>query len=156
MHMKSSVLYVGTLAMLVAGLWGILRAGSGLRAPADVSGRWRIQSGTAPGELILIRQSGRFVRLSVDGGPELELRYAEPSDAEGGAIAHLAGDGVEITLSALPPEQSAVAPEVPSPEPSAGAAPAATHLLEARGALEVLWKIRRAAAPASENQGAKH
>jgi hypothetical protein len=120
---RFALLYFLMTAAFVAGLWLVLWAGADLRAPADISGRWSVvreENGTFE-----IRQSGQFVRLRMVDGEEVRLRSAG-TPADPAVLAELAGDGIQMTLRALAPRQGR-----------------ATHVLEARGALEGIWWIRR-------------
>ena len=127
------MLYLVMLAVLVGGTWTILRAGSSLRPPTDISGPWILTDD--PSGSLVIRQSGRFVRLSLDGGSELHLRWTQHAPAAGAPLGELIGAGVEMRLWELPARQDLPPPSAP------------THLLEARGAIEASWHLRRAPAP---------
>lgn len=49
-------------------LWGILRVGSRLKAPPDLSGKWQVIDATPPRE-VEIQQSGVYFHIRVDAGP---------------------------------------------------------------------------------------
>jgi hypothetical protein len=53
------------IVVCVAGVWGILHAGSRLTTAPDLTGQWLTPTGTA----VAIEQSGRFVRLRTGADP---------------------------------------------------------------------------------------
>ncbi len=96
---RASTVYVAMFAALVLGLWGILRAGAGLRAPHDISGNWEIEQPVrddadaelgadegadgVPGEILSVEQSGRYFRLRFDDGAPIDLKLAEETAVTG-------------------------------------------------------------------------
>lgn len=79
--MKSLLLYLALVGVPVAGLLGILEAGSRLQAPRDVAGEWYVEAlaFATPGEqrpfrVLRISQSGVYLSVSLDGGEEVRGR----------------------------------------------------------------------------------
>src|SRR4051812_18276309 len=86
---KATAIYVIVLLLSAAGLWLILRAGSNLHAPTDLSGSWEIggeDPGTleALGEKVSIEQSGQFFQLSFERGLTVDLRLMD--ETSGGLL----------------------------------------------------------------------
>ena len=107
---RASAVYIVMLLACVAGLWLIVRAGSGLTAPTDLSGVWRV-GGEDPavprllGETMHVEQSGRFVRLSFERGLQVDLklvREARPGDDGDGGL-EMQFQGPAWTLTTLGP-----------------------------------------------------
>ncbi|MDB5296539.1 MAG: hypothetical protein JWO31_2522 [Phycisphaerales bacterium] len=80
---KPSLVYLAVFVLCVGGVWGILRAGAGLQAVADLTGDWRVESGPLGpgpggperlGESFSVDQSGRFLRVRFSGGRVLDLK----------------------------------------------------------------------------------
>ena len=76
---KATTVYLGLFALLVVGLWLILSFGSKLTAPTDLSGNWELISPDAksPSGEMSIDQSGRYIQLTFDKGPQLSLHMVE-------------------------------------------------------------------------------
>jgi Kef-type K+ transport system membrane component KefB/nucleotide-binding universal stress UspA family protein len=72
---RAAVVYLVSIGICAAGLWAVLELGGGRRAPVDLNGEWSLSAieptpnNGAPRRQVTIEQSGRFVRLSFDGGP---------------------------------------------------------------------------------------
>ncbi len=64
--MKSLLLYLAIVGVPLAGLFGILHAGSRLDAPHSVGGSWRLDAPSPPGTLD-ISQSGVHLVVEMDG-----------------------------------------------------------------------------------------
>jgi len=64
--MKSLLIYLAMVGLPLAGLFGILRAGSRLDAPHSIGGSWRMQAPAPPGDLEL-SQSGVHVVVEMGG-----------------------------------------------------------------------------------------
>jgi len=64
--MKSFLLYPALVGIPLAGLLGILHAGSRLEAPASIGGSWRLDAPSPPGEIV-ISQSGVHLAVEMDG-----------------------------------------------------------------------------------------
>lgn len=119
---KASTVYLGLFAVLVVGLWLILSFGSLLTAPTDLSGDWEListQSQSPAGEMS-IEQSGRFVQLTFDKGPQLDLRMVEhrADDAKNARPAWivLKGDNWTITFEGTAdPHEYQVIAQGPNP-----------------------------------------
>lgn len=94
----AKVLYLLTVIFLVGGLWAVIRTGSTLRAPYDLSGVW-----TLGDRSMRISQSGRFLWLRNDGEPERRLTFVrEELGPEGGWVEFAEGSDtlrVEIPRS---------------------------------------------------------
>lgn len=57
--MRSLLLYLALVGLPLAGLFGILRAGSRLEAPPAVGGAWRVEAPASPADSVLeVSQSG--------------------------------------------------------------------------------------------------
>ncbi len=85
---RAAVVYLTSIGICAAGLWAVLEFGAGRRAPIDLNGDWSLTwlepSKEAPtAQRMMIEQSGRFVRLSFDGGPfdDYRLTPAQGKDA---------------------------------------------------------------------------
>ncbi|HEU4452571.1 MAG TPA: hypothetical protein VFR81_05895 [Longimicrobium sp.] len=66
--MKSLLLYLAMVGLPLAGLFGILHAGSRIDAPPSVGGSWRIDApASASTRTIDVSQSGEHVVVEVDG-----------------------------------------------------------------------------------------
>ena len=88
MKSRATLVYVIMLAACAGGLWLILRVGSELRAPTDLSGAWEISptdgGTTAPADLgrtMTVDQSGRYLQVRFAGGLTADLRFADDSAA---------------------------------------------------------------------------
>jgi hypothetical protein len=79
---KATAIYLVVLLLSAAALWLILRAGSNLRAPTDLSGSWEI-GGEEPatleslGDTVSIEQSGQFFQLRFERGLTIDLRLVD-------------------------------------------------------------------------------
>ena len=81
---RATFTYVVMLAVFIAGLWAILSFGSILlRAPEDLAGRWELSDvwGKKPPAKMHVEQSGRFVKLTVNGSP-LNLKLADEATVQ--------------------------------------------------------------------------
>jgi len=67
--------YILTAVVFVAGLWGILRAGSKLRAAPDVAGTWN-----GDGPALVVEQSGVWVRVKRDGAKVESYKMVNVTD----------------------------------------------------------------------------
>jgi len=105
---RGTIVYLGMCVLLVAGLWAILRAGSRLRAPEDLAGRWELRA-VGPGknaarhDELVIGQSGLFLDVAFSPGPRLGMKIVDQQPAPDGTIAvKLAGGGAELTATGGP------------------------------------------------------
>jgi hypothetical protein len=64
--MKSLLLYLAIVGIPLAGLFGILHAGSRLEVPPSIGGSWRLDAPSPPGEIV-ISQSGVHLAVEMDG-----------------------------------------------------------------------------------------
>ena len=88
---RATLVYIAVILVSAAGLWAIVRAGQGLRAPTDLSGVW-VVGGEEPavpehlGETVAIEQSGRFVQLTFARGLRVDVKlndaHHEPAAGE--------------------------------------------------------------------------
>jgi hypothetical protein len=66
---KTRITYVVMILVFSLGLWGILRAGSRLRAAPDVAGEWAVtwegREEKSP-ERLTVTQSGKFINAKLD------------------------------------------------------------------------------------------
>jgi hypothetical protein len=75
---RATVVYIVILVAGVAGLWLIVRMGSTLTAPSDLSGVWGV-GGEDPalpallGQTVYVEQSGRYLRLNFERGLQVDL-----------------------------------------------------------------------------------
>lgn len=82
---KTAILYVSMIVVFVAGLWTTIHLGRSLHAPHDISGKWVIADADADGpKTLAISQSGRFVKLSVDGQKPLNLTLKTDAVSDAG------------------------------------------------------------------------
>jgi hypothetical protein len=123
-RLRAPLVYLALVGLPVAGLIGVLRAGTGLEAPPAIAGEWVLEAGAASTcagtERIAIEQSGRFlqVRSATEGSEATEAHLdgarlaATLRPAEGpcaGAAVALEGsfaDGVlegQLSTDACPP-----------------------------------------------------
>ena len=98
---RPSAIYLLTIAMLVIGLWAIMRIGTHLRAPVELAGKWEmVADGDREGakQMVMVEQSGKFVRVVMAGGEEIKLAIsqARPDADKGGWVAMGEGAGVEV------------------------------------------------------------
>src|SRR4051794_2122832 len=92
MKSRATLVYLLTLVACAGGLWFILRVGSELQAPPDLSGTWEISpndsaAAAAPpnadlGRTMVVEQSGRYLQVRFADGLAADLRFAEDSAAE--------------------------------------------------------------------------
>ncbi|HYW07166.1 MAG TPA: hypothetical protein VE913_09435 [Longimicrobium sp.] len=82
--MKVFGTYVLMVALPAAGVLGILRAGSGLKAPHAVGGEWRIDSAATT---IVVEQSGEHLSIHLPNG---EVKARIRGDSVRGATAECA------------------------------------------------------------------
>ncbi|HEX8520979.1 MAG TPA: hypothetical protein VF669_01900 [Tepidisphaeraceae bacterium] len=78
---RAYTVYILTAALLVGGMWLVLKHGARLRAPDDLSGAWTLRWEKPPPEALKtgtlrVDQSGRFFTLHFDPGPALSLTLA--------------------------------------------------------------------------------
>jgi Kef-type K+ transport system membrane component KefB len=95
------LIYLITLGVCAAGTWLVLFAGGRLEAPPEIAGTWRVvadASGAEPAMMVL-EQSGRFVRATVAGAPPEDLTLEVSADASGGRLLRLVGSATELTLA---------------------------------------------------------
>jgi len=106
---RAWITYAATFALLAIGIAAVLAAGSRLRAPQDLRGRYAVEwdgappPGVAAGADLRIEQSGRFLALAFDGGPRWSLELVGGRAlGEGGhpapGLARLAGDGARASI----------------------------------------------------------
>lgn len=95
---RATLLYIVTLVACAAGLWLVLRTGTGLVPPTDLSGVWFV-GGEDPaqpevlGETLYIEQSGRYVRLNFEQGLIIDLTMVSERRPDPGT-----GDGLDLEL----------------------------------------------------------
>ena len=93
--MKPLLLYLALVGVPVAGLLGILHAGSALQAPPAIGGEWVMDTGApgpAPGERLDLTQSGVYVSVLLAGsrlhgrlrGDTLVAERSAETDGRGG------------------------------------------------------------------------
>lgn len=101
---RSTVLYLVMFLALVAGLWAILRVGSRLEPPHDLSGSWSARPIDASPDADPLRmeiiQSGQFLTLDMPGAPLLKVRLTKIERAPDGEVAalHWEGGGAKIAV----------------------------------------------------------
>ena len=139
MAKSTFVMYFAMFAVWGVGLWGVLSAGSRLKAPHDLSGFWQAEAdrvgGVASTPPLTIDQSGRFLRVHVGQGPAWELRWAgERTDpASGERVIRLTGKWEALTVRV---------PATPGP-----------YVFERSGPDPAVWRARRQAAGAAGKAG---
>lgn len=90
--------YLGTIVVMIVGLWGTVHVGQNLIAPTFIGGDWILTA--APSEPInaRIEQSGKFAHISLDGGPNTRLYLqSEQLEADTGRV-HMQFAGSEQRL----------------------------------------------------------
>jgi Kef-type K+ transport system membrane component KefB len=95
------LIYVITLGVCATGTWLVLFAGNRLEALPEIAGTWRVVA-DAPGAeqaTMVMRQSGRFVRATVDGAPPEDFTLETFADASGARVLRLVGSAAELTLA---------------------------------------------------------
>lgn len=102
---KTTTLYLSMIVVFIVGLWAIVQAGRGLRAPHDLAGTWSVAENSdvqMPAKTLAIAQSGKFVKLKVDGGPSMDLVLQ--SQAQAGTASRMAfkGGAQELTVQTPP------------------------------------------------------
>jgi hypothetical protein len=70
--MKVLGTYVLMVGLPAVGVLGILRAGSGLKAPHAIGGEWRIDAAAKP---IVVEQSGEHLSIHLPDGGEIKGRF---------------------------------------------------------------------------------
>jgi hypothetical protein len=98
---RATSVYLCVFAVFVIGIWMILELGSALlTAPRDLSGNWRLLTAgsTQTPAQFNISQSGRYVRIAVDRGPQFDVVLARHTDPEGTTF-NFQGDGWTVTGS---------------------------------------------------------
>ena len=81
---RATVVYIVMLAAGIGGLWLIVRLGSTMTAPSDLSGVWGV-GGEDPaipallGQTVYVEQSGRYLRLNFERGKEVDLKLVSES-----------------------------------------------------------------------------
>ncbi|HOB73263.1 MAG TPA: hypothetical protein PKG54_01940 [Phycisphaerae bacterium] len=104
---RSGILYFGSVAGAIVGMWAILAAGSHLRAPHALGGVWVPVEADLPGVVpFTISQSGRFLKLKLDSAKPLTVNWeSETTDASGGLTIRLKGEGQDVEVF-VPPAES--------------------------------------------------
>ena len=75
---RASVVYLIIFLCFCVGIWVVLSLGTTyLVAPPDLSGKWRSLDSDSPANAFSISQSGQFVQLCIDHGPQLDLRLTD-------------------------------------------------------------------------------
>lgn len=93
---RATFIYIVMLAAGVGGLWLIIRLGSGLAAPTDLSGVWGV-GGEDPaipqvlGQTVHVEQSGRFFRLNFEGGLRVDVKLVSENRPKPGT-----DDGLDL------------------------------------------------------------
>jgi hypothetical protein len=105
MHLnRVTSIYLCIFLLFCAGIWVILEYGSAcLTAPPDLNGAWHF-AGPQPASFA-IAQSGKFLRLAVDGGPRLDLIMANTFDPAHPTM-NFAGQGWQVTANGMFPGDS--------------------------------------------------
>jgi hypothetical protein len=99
---RATLVYILMLVAGVGGLWLIVRAGSRLVAPTDLSGTWLV-GGEDPraalelGGTLAVEQSGRYLRLQFERGLRLDLKVAGETPPDPAT-----GDGFDLRLEGRP------------------------------------------------------
>jgi hypothetical protein len=72
---RATVVYIIIFLCFCVGIWVVLSMGTTyLVAPPDLTGKWRSQETDLPANSFTIAQSGEFIQLNLDHGPQLDLR----------------------------------------------------------------------------------
>ena len=104
--------YFAMFVALGVGMWGVLRLGSALQAPADIAGTWAVRwetpspTGSGYHGTMTIDQSGRFCTFRFDGTRSMSLKILDGTVLGRGEprqpMAILSGGGYQMRL--LPTE----------------------------------------------------
>ena len=110
---RATLVYLGMLLVLIAGLWAILRVGSRIEPPHDLDGSWSARPIDASPDADPVRmeiiQSGRFLTLHLVDMPTLNLRLKSQERDGTGRVAslHWEGGGAYLVVRLpTPPEMS--------------------------------------------------
>lgn len=106
---RATVFYLVTLVASVLGLWGILRVGAQVKAPADIGGVWRVDPSSlraAGGQdgvedwprRLRIEQSGLFVQLAIDEQGREDYRLSPMGRTDESFAYELIGPGRRLTI----------------------------------------------------------
>ena len=131
---RSTVLYLVMFLALIAGLWGILRIGSRLEPPHDLSGSWSARLIDASPDADPLRmeiiQSGQFLTLDLPGAPLLKVRLTEVThDADGRVALHWTGPDAKLVVQRPTP------PKTPDEK--------VRYWFQLEGPTRMTWRARR-------------
>jgi len=118
MKNRATLVYILMVVVCASGLWVIVRAGSHLKAPPDLSGEWVVSASPVVaglGDTMQVEQSGRYLRLTFAGGLVLDLKIV--GDFSGETL-HFAGNAWKMTAT-LPRPGEALAARLEGPTPAA-------------------------------------
>jgi hypothetical protein len=107
---RATIVYIVMLLACVAGVWAILRAGSRLEAPTQLSGAWSIVAEDPAlieqlGSTLTLEQSGRFVQITFQRGLSVDVKLVDGArpDPDAGRLLDMRFEGPTWKLSALGP-----------------------------------------------------
>ncbi|MGB7156854.1 MAG: hypothetical protein WBD40_02235 [Tepidisphaeraceae bacterium] len=106
--LRGYLIYFVMFIALGLGLWGVLRVGATLQAPAEIAGEWRVRwettspTGSGYHGTMKIEQSGRYCTFRFDGTRTMSLKMVGgtalgQTDAQQ-PVARLVGGDYQMTL----------------------------------------------------------
>jgi Kef-type K+ transport system membrane component KefB len=103
MMRRATIFYIAMILALIGGLWVMVRIGSQMQPPRDVSGAWKIETSddqAAAGSILRIQQSGKYFHLTFDDGSHLDLmvRAEREQFADGSSTLNLTNGSDAATL----------------------------------------------------------
>jgi hypothetical protein len=118
---RTHVSYLVMLSVFGTGLWGILRAGAGLKAADSITGEWQLawesaSSGISPPDRITFEQYGRYLIASLRRGEQPVARLKGELRAE--SLELKSGDGRWTLTGTLDPACREIRGTANAPTPS--------------------------------------
>jgi hypothetical protein len=114
---RATIVYIGMVGLLVAGLWTILRVGRWVHAPHDLSGQWLIRPVEASPESeplpMQVTQSGRFLAVEFPDMPPMQLTLQKEEFDNAGQVTAIHWEGHQAKLVVRLPSP----PKIPDEKP---------------------------------------
>ncbi len=99
---RATIIYIGMVCLLIVGLWVIIRIGSHLRPPHDLSGRWLARPVEASPDSeplpMQVTQSGRFLTIELPDLPPLKVIFKEQEFDPSGNVTAMHWEGRNAKL----------------------------------------------------------
>ena len=71
------------IVIFILGQWAVVQFGTHMRAAPDLSGTWELipnpPNAPIPGSKMVVRQSGRFAEITIEGGPHFSAKLQDES-----------------------------------------------------------------------------